>query len=103
MSTDVTRVAVNGYGVIGKRVAAAVTAQDDMEVSGVADIATDWRARMVTSKGYPLYAPTGEQADAMRGAGLLISGSLVRAQVRPPFFKDLAAIRDIVSSDTCLA
>lgn len=76
MSTDVTRVAVNGYGVIGKRVAAAVTAQDDMEVSGVADIATDWRARMVTSKGYALYAPTGEQADAMRGAGLQVSGTL---------------------------
>lgn len=33
----VVRVAVNGYGVIGKRVADAVAAQDDMELSGVID------------------------------------------------------------------
>ena len=31
-------VAVNGYGVIGKRVADAVARQDDMELAGVADI-----------------------------------------------------------------
>ena len=34
------RVAVNGYGVIGKRVAAAVRVQDDMALVGVADIAS---------------------------------------------------------------
>ena len=38
-----TRVAVNGYGVIGKRVADAVASQDDMELVGIADIETDWR------------------------------------------------------------
>ena len=37
------RVAVNGYGVIGKRAAAAVAAQDDMTLAGVADVATDSR------------------------------------------------------------
>jgi glyceraldehyde-3-phosphate dehydrogenase (NAD(P)) len=31
-----TRVAVNGYGVSGKRVADAVAQQDDMELAGVA-------------------------------------------------------------------
>ena len=31
-------VAVNGYGVIGKRVADAVAAQNDMELTCVADI-----------------------------------------------------------------
>jgi len=35
------RVAVTGYGVIGKRVADAVALQPDMAVAGVADIATD--------------------------------------------------------------
>lgn len=35
------RVAVNGYGVIGKRVADAVRAMPDMELVGVADVATD--------------------------------------------------------------
>lgn len=36
------RVAVNGYGVIGKRIADAVALQDDMELVGVADVVTDW-------------------------------------------------------------
>lgn len=34
------RVAVNGYGVIGKRVAAAVALQADMTLAGVSDVAT---------------------------------------------------------------
>ena len=41
----ILRVAVNGYGVIGKRVADAVAAQDDMVLSGVCDIQTDWRPK----------------------------------------------------------
>ena len=36
------KVAVNGYGVIGKRVADAVTQQADMVLTGVCDIAGDW-------------------------------------------------------------
>ena len=31
----VVKVAINGYGTIGKRVADAVDAQDDMEIVGV--------------------------------------------------------------------
>ena len=41
-----TRVAVNGYGVIGKRVATAVRLQTDMEVVSVADVCADWRLRI---------------------------------------------------------
>ena len=33
---------------IGKRAAAAVVGQEDMSLVGVADVVTDWRARMVT-------------------------------------------------------
>lgn len=40
------RVAINGYGVIGKRVADAVAAQDDMELVGVADVVSDYRIRV---------------------------------------------------------
>ena len=39
------RVAVNGYGVIGKRIADAVALQDDMELVGIADVVTDWRIK----------------------------------------------------------
>lgn len=35
------RVAVNGYGVIGKRVADAVALQEDMALAGVADVVHD--------------------------------------------------------------
>ena len=42
------RVAVNGYGVIGKRVAEAIVQQDDLELAGVSDIGADWRLRMAT-------------------------------------------------------
>ncbi|WP_404381694.1 hypothetical protein [Caenispirillum salinarum] len=50
------RVAVNGYGVIGKRVADAVARQDDMVLAGVSDIGTDWRPHMATRKGFRLFS-----------------------------------------------
>jgi hypothetical protein len=40
------KVAVNGYGVIGKRVADAVALQTDMELIGTCDVATDWRIKV---------------------------------------------------------
>lgn len=40
--TDKISIAINGYGVIGKRVADAVAYQEDMTVAGVCDVATDW-------------------------------------------------------------
>lgn len=44
------RVAVNGYGVIGKRVADAIILQDDMELAGVCDVVTDWRIKVAIKK-----------------------------------------------------
>ena len=70
------RIAVNGYGVIGKRVAAAVAAQDDMTLAGVADVATDWRVAVARAKGYPLFGATLEHVRAMTEAGLDPAGSL---------------------------
>jgi len=70
------RVAVNGYGVIGKRVADAVARQDDMELVGVADISDDWRPRMAMQKGFRLYGATEDHAGAMRNAGLDVAGNL---------------------------
>lgn len=45
------RVAVNGFGVIGRRVADAVRAQADMELAGIADVATDWRMQVARERG----------------------------------------------------
>ena len=70
------RVAVNGYGVIGKRVADAVVRQEDMSLAGVSDVVTDWRTRTATRKGFRLFGATAEQASGMRAAGLDVSGTL---------------------------
>ena len=70
------RVGVNGYGVIGKRVAAAVACQPDMSLAGVSDVVTDWRARMVSRNGFRLFGATDAHALAMRDAGLEAEGTL---------------------------
>ncbi len=70
------RVALNGYGVIGKRVADAVGAQDDMELAGVADITNDWRLHVAQKKGYRLYAALKDRAGPMREVGLDVAGGL---------------------------
>lgn len=70
------RVAVNGYGVIGKRVAAAVAQQDDMILAGVSDVVTDWRAHMVSRNGFRLFGASDEYAGNMRTAGLDVAGTL---------------------------
>lgn len=70
------RVAVNGSGVIGKRVADAVTAQNDMTLVGVAEVATDWRTRVLEARGVPLFAGTAEALTGLRAAGLQTTGEL---------------------------
>ncbi len=70
------QVAVNGYGVIGKRVADAVRSMPDMELVGVADVATDWRIRTAAELGITVYAATEEAAAAMRAAGIPVVGVL---------------------------
>lgn len=75
-SKEKIRVAVNGYGVIGKRVADAVTLQPDMTLAGVCDVAADWRPRMASVKGYALYGATADHVAAMRAAGLDAAGML---------------------------
>lgn len=73
---DKIRVALNGYGVIGKRVAAAIGLQDDMALVGVADVSADWRLRLATQQGVCLYSASGPAADAMRRARLSVAGDL---------------------------
>jgi glyceraldehyde-3-phosphate dehydrogenase (NAD(P)) len=73
---DKVRVAVNGYGVIGKRVADAVAAQEDMTLVGVADVASDYRTRVAVERGYPLYAATPEASAQMAAVGMPVAGTL---------------------------
>ena len=80
------RVGVNGYGVIGKRVADAVALQDDMELAGVCDVSSDWRIKIATQKAYAVYAFDGEWGQKMEESGIEVSGTLA----------DLAETSDIV-------
>ena len=70
------RIAVNGYGVIGKRVADAIACQDDMDLVGVADISTDWRLQSAGHKGFKLFASADDSGGPMRAAGLDVRGTL---------------------------
>ena len=70
------RVGINGYGVIGKRVADAVALQDDMTLVGVADVVSDYRIRVAVERGYPVYAATTEARGGMEAVGIPIAGML---------------------------
>lgn len=68
------RVAVNGYGTIGKRVADAIEQQPDMEVAGVAKTRPNFEAERAIERGYPLYAAVEDRADRFAAAGIEITG-----------------------------
>ena len=76
MESARTKVALVGYGVIGRRVADAIIVQPDMELAGVADVAADWRIRQAAAKGFPLFAATAEAERPMKAAGLELAGRL---------------------------
>lgn len=76
MTDEKIRVAVNGYGIIGKRVADAVQLQPDMELVGVADVVSDYRVQTGAVLGLPIYASLPEKAADMEAAGIPIAGTL---------------------------
>lgn len=76
MSAGRIRVGVNGYGVIGKRVADAVARQKDMEVMGVADVVHDYRIRTAVEHGYDVYAAAPDKRHDMESARIPVAGDL---------------------------
>jgi glyceraldehyde-3-phosphate dehydrogenase (NAD(P)+) (phosphorylating) len=69
-------VAINGYGTIGKRVADAVSSQNDMKVIGVSKTKPDFEARMAARKGYDLYIAIPEREKLFEQAGIEIAGTV---------------------------
>ena len=55
------KVAINGYGTIGKRVADAVDAQDDMEIVGVTKTGPSFGCEMAAKKGFDLYCTSDDK------------------------------------------
>lgn len=88
MRTMTIKVAINGYGTIGKRVADAVDAQDDMEIVGVTKTRPAFGCDLAVRKGYPIFC-TYDDSDriaAFAAAGYECHGGL----------SDLLQIADIV-------
>lgn len=80
------KVAVNGYGTIGKRVADAVVRQPDMTLVGVAKTRPSFEARRAAERGYPLYLAGSASKAEFEQAGLPVAGTV----------EDLIAAADIV-------
>ncbi len=70
------KIAINGYGTIGKRVADAVTAQDDMEIAGVVKTSPSFEAKLAFDRGFDMYASSPDKIDNFKQAGLEVSGTL---------------------------
>ena len=69
------KIAVNGYGTIGKRVADAVRAQEDMEVIGIFKTKPNYEAAVANQLGYDIYAPA-EDIEAFEKAGIPLAGTI---------------------------
>jgi len=70
------KVAINGYGTIGKRVADAVKLQDDMEIVGVTKTRPTFEAGDAERLGFPLFASTQEKVAGFTDAGYDVQGTL---------------------------
>ena len=70
------KIAINGYGTVGRRVADAVSAQDDMEIVGVVKTRPTFEARMAVEKGYVLYVPDSDMFGVFEKARIEVAGTL---------------------------
>jgi len=70
------KVAINGYGTIGKRVADAINLQKDMEVVGVTKTKPDFEAKLAVKRGFKLYAAIPDRVKAFEEAEVPIEGTI---------------------------
>jgi glyceraldehyde-3-phosphate dehydrogenase (NAD(P)) len=84
------KVAVNGYGTVGKRVADAVAAQKDMKIVGVSKTRPNAEAFVARQRGYPLYIADITKKPAFEKAGLPVAGSV----------EDMCRLADVVVDAT---
>lgn len=76
MAKAAARVGINGFGVIGKRVADAVTKQKDMKLVGVSDVVGDYRVKLGQKKGYAIYSSIPDKLPDMKKQGVEVTGTL---------------------------
>jgi glyceraldehyde-3-phosphate dehydrogenase (NAD(P)) len=69
------KVGINAYGTIGKRVAEAITGQDDMEVTGVVKAHPNYMS-YVASKKFKLFVPDNGALKLFENSGIKVEGTL---------------------------
>jgi glyceraldehyde-3-phosphate dehydrogenase (NAD(P)) len=70
------KVAINGYGTIGKRVADAVAAQKDMKIIGVSKTKPSAEAFIAMQRGYPLFIADMAKKAAFDKAKIPVVGTV---------------------------
>lgn len=70
------RVAINGYGTIGKRIADAVAAQDDMKIIGVVKTTPSFELDDAQRLGFPIFANTKENYRVFQEKGIPAQGTV---------------------------
>ncbi|RZD35246.1 MAG: type II glyceraldehyde-3-phosphate dehydrogenase [Methanobacteriota archaeon] len=68
------KVGINGYGTIGKRVAEAVTHQDDMEIVGIVKTKPTYEIRGALDAGFPVFASTKAKIPFFEEKDVKVSG-----------------------------
>lgn len=79
------RVGIVGYGTIGKRIADAVAAQDDMQVAGVLKVTPDYEALVALAKGFKVYT-LPDKIEKFKKAGIEPAGTI----------EDLIKVSDVI-------
>jgi len=69
-------VGINGYGTIGKRVADAVSSQDDMKIAGVTKRTPNFEAKRAVELGYDIYMSAPDRENLFEEAGIPVKGTI---------------------------
>jgi glyceraldehyde-3-phosphate dehydrogenase (NAD(P)) len=72
----VVKVAINGYGTVGRRVADAVAVQNDMKIIGVVKTKPTFEAHQAVRRGFPVFVNVKENAKAFEEAGIKVEGTI---------------------------
>jgi glyceraldehyde-3-phosphate dehydrogenase (NAD(P)) len=72
--TDKIKVGIMGFGTIGKRVADAVSLQEDMELVGVTGRSYNWRIKSAQKRGYPIYSV--DDGAELKANGIKLAGNV---------------------------
>ena len=72
------KVAIVGYGTIGERIADGIDLQDDMEMTGVVDVAASLPIRALgeSDKDYPIFCGLKDKVDDMKKDGVKVQGTM---------------------------